>query len=200
MAKLTVQFRHPIGQRVQIHDHNINVSGENLHLELATLQRNVILGHCVTHRRLVFKADVSKIIGTNLQEHDLPAVLKVFKQSFLVYFLMDVPHDDGQIGLKVLRRVGRHHKEALSAKVLLVPGQQQRNIVLTCHPNKRRDGPLRTLLFLQEVNLQHRGRLLQVGHQLVLFSRRRNVLHVDQLLSVHCATAARPAIKRQQKI
>uniref|UniRef100_A0A8D8CFA0 (northern house mosquito) hypothetical protein n=1 Tax=Culex pipiens TaxID=7175 RepID=A0A8D8CFA0_CULPI len=100
---------------------------------------------------------------------------------------MDVPHDDGQIGLELLRRVGRHHEEALAAKVLLVPGQQQRHIGFAGHPDKRREGPLRALLFLQEVNLQHRSRLFQVLHQLLLLGRRRNVLHIDELLSVHCA-------------
>lgn len=150
----------------------------------------------MTHSRLVLEADVRKIVGTNLQPRYLAAVFKVIKQRFFVDFLVDVPHDDGQFSLELLRRFGRQHEEALAAKVLLVPGQQQRHIGFAGHPDKRREGPLRALLFLQEVNLQHRGRLFQVLHQLFLFGRRRNVLHIDELLSVHCAAVK---IWRQQK-
>lgn len=108
------------------------------------------------------------------------------KERFLRDFLVDVPHDHGQIGLELLRRAGRHHKQPLAAKVLLVPGQQQLHVVLASHPDEPRNGPFRALLLLQEVNLQHRGRLIQVCLQLVLLGRRRNVFHVNEQLSVHC--------------
>lgn len=74
-----MQCRHTVGQRIQIHNHNVNVSGENLNLELGSLQRDVALGHCKFDGTLVLEADVGKVVGTNLQKHDLATVLEVVK-------------------------------------------------------------------------------------------------------------------------
>lgn len=169
-------------------------------LELGSLQRDVALGHRQFDGILVLEADVGKIVGTNLQKHDLAAVLEVVKQGFLRNFLVNVSHDNGQVGLELLRRIGRHHKQSLAAEVLLVPGQQQRHVVLAANPDERRNGPFRALLLLQEVNRQHRRRLVQVGLQLVLLGRRRNVFHVNKLLSVHrTAASAESSTHRKPK-
>lgn len=89
-------------------------------------------------------------------------------QVFLGDFGSYVAHDDGVVRLEELRLIGAHHKQPFAAVVLLIPQHQHVQVGFVGHPDERRNGPLGALLLPQEVDLQHRGPLLQVRNQVLL--------------------------------
>lgn len=103
----------------------------------------------------------------------------MFEQVFFGDFVRNVPHDDGEVRLVIVRFVGLQHKQPLAAVVLLVPQHDDIPVGFVGNPQERRNRPLGALLFPQEVHRLDGGKLLQVHLQVLLAAGRRNVLHVD---------------------
>lgn len=179
-----VQIGHTRRQRVQTDNHNIQVTGEKLDLKTRTFEGLVVLAHGVLHRRLVLEGHVGKIVSTNLQECNSATILEVIVQILLGDFVGNIPHDNGLLGLVVMRLIGPQHKQPLPAVVLLVPQHNAVPVGFVRNPQEGRNRPLGALLFPQKVHTLDRGKLLQVSLQVLLAAGRGNVLHVDQQLSI----------------
>lgn len=74
-----------------------------MNLKIGTLEGLVVLHHGIPHRRLVLEGHVGKIVSTNLQEGNLATHFKVIEQDLLGDLSGNVAHDDGVIGLVVVR-------------------------------------------------------------------------------------------------
>lgn len=152
---------------------------------MGPLQGHVVLVHTAANRQLVLEANVGKIVGPDLKECYLAAFFKVVEEVLFGDFAGNVPHDDRVVGLEKCRLIGAHYEQPLATIILLIPQKQQPHVGFVARLNERGDGPLGALLLPQEVHLLDRGKLLEVRRQVLLRARRSNVLHVEQMLSVH---------------